>query len=100
MNDISKQIEEFLARGGKVVEIPVGVTGEPEKITFGNKTVPEYELPSSGHRYVMEKTLADGRKRYHVKIHSVHYGVLPSLDLAINRRDKICYRLGIKLDKS
>ena len=94
-DDISKQIEEFLARGGKPVEGPAGASGKVEHTTFGNNSKPTYKLPSSGYRHILERHNKHGNITYAVKIYATHYGTLPSLDLAIHRRNKIWKKLGI-----
>jgi len=53
-------------------------------------------MPVSGYRHIIERHNKSGSITYAVRINAVHYGTLPSLDLAIYRRNKIWKKLGIK----
>jgi hypothetical protein len=103
-DDISKQIEEFLARGGNVYEAKNGESAVAWKKKTGlnnldfNKPSSGYQKPSSGFHNVLERKLKDGTLRYTVQIHGINYGTLPSLDLAVLRRNKVWAKLGITED--
>jgi predicted glycosyl hydrolase (DUF1957 family) len=93
---VSDLVAEFLANGGKIYEAKNGESTANTRLTnFSNKPPAGFQLPSSGYHNVLERRLKTGQLRYVVKVNCIHYGTLPSLDLAVLRRNKVWAKLGI-----
>lgn len=96
MSDRAESVEEFLARGGGIYEAKHGETGETKDCKpYINKPEGGYPLPNSGFHHITEKRMVDGTLKYTVIVRRQNYGTLPSLDLAVIRRNKIWKKLGI-----
>ena len=110
-DDISKQIEEYEARGGKINFIPSGVSSDPIPFTTRNEsgkpraltkaereTARRASLSSYGKfniRHAKMKTLTDGGLAYGLYIAKKRYGTYYSEEDFFEARQKVYNDLGL-----
>lgn len=111
-NDLGKQIEEFLARGGKMEVLPSGVSSDPILLTgrdkynrpISSRFINTKHKPPKGYqisketneRHVLPVKLKSGKTRYKVIINGSPHGRFDTIPEAVDARNRVWAKLGIK----